>query len=116
MIIVVENIPPRMGRLRVRAAFEKYGQVRNVQLLTDPRTRYRLAYVDMSDESEAEAAIKQLDGAMFAGVVIRVSKSVPGSENERRNIFNRSGFGGYEGGSRGGVTRVYRGGSRGTGF
>lgn len=116
MIIVVENIPPRMGRLRVRAAFEKYGQVRNVQLLTNPRTRNRLAYVDMSEESEAEEAIAQLDGAVFGGTAIRVSRLVAGSENERRNIFNRGGYGGYEGGSRGGVTRVYRGGSRGAGF
>ncbi len=117
MVIVVQNIPPRMGPLRVRSVFEKFGDVRSIQLLVDPLTRGRMAYLDMPDENQALAAIQNLDGHTVNGAILKVSRQVPRPEIETHNIFNRGGSrGGFEMGARGGGARGYRGGSRGSGF
>ena len=64
-----------------------------------------ICFVEMDNDTEAEKAIQELNGASVDGRTIVVNKSEPKPEGERKSFNNnRSGGGGYSGGgnSRGG--------------
>lgn len=77
----------------VRFAFEQSGTVTDVHIVSDRETgRPRgFAFVEMSSDSEAQAAIEAMDGAELDGRNLRV--------NEAQERPNRGGGGG---GRRGG--------------
>jgi len=75
-IIYVGNLPFNASETEVRELFEQHGTVHSVNLMTDRETgRPRgFGFVEM-DESEAEAAIKELDGADLSGRTLRVNEA-----------------------------------------
>jgi len=84
----------------VRSLFEEFGNVSSVNLIMDRETgRPRgFGFVEMSDNSAANAAMAKLNGAEFQGRNLNI--------NEARAREERSGgFGGGGGGSRGGSSR-----------
>ena len=82
----------------IRAKFGEHGSVESANLIIDRATGRSkgFAFVEMTNDDEAKAAIQALDGADFDGRNIKVSVSKP---QERRSGGGR-GFGG--GGNRGG--------------
>lgn len=80
----------------MRAAFEAYGAVDSARVITDRMSgRSRgFGFVEMADDSEAQAAMTALNSSMLDGRTINV--------NEARPRENRGGGGGGGGGSRGG--------------
>jgi RNA recognition motif-containing protein len=82
----------------VRAMFEAYGTVDRVSIITDRETgRSRgFAFVEMSDDTEADRAINTLNGTQMAGRTLNVNEARP--KNERPS----GGGGGYGGERRGG--------------
>jgi len=77
----------------IRSAFEAYGAVERVSLMTDRDTgRSRgFAFVEMSDSQEADQAIAGLNGTNLGGRAINVNEARPktdsrprGGGNERR--------------------------------
>ncbi len=80
----------------IRTAFERFGSVDSVAVITDRETgRPRgFAFVEMADESAADEAIRSLDGNDFDGRNIRV--------NEAQDRRGGGGGGGGRGGGRGG--------------
>jgi len=87
----------------IRSAFEAYGAVERVSLMTDRDTgRSRgFAFVEMSDSQEADQAIAGLNGANLGGRAINVNEARPKTER------------GSGGGFGGGRDRGDRGGDRG---
>ncbi len=82
----------------LRAAFEVFGEVTNVNILTDkysgkPRG---FGFVEMAKKEEAEAAINGLNGKEINGRAINVSEARP------RTADSGGGRGGDRGGNRGG--------------
>ena len=68
MRIVVEHLHPDLGERQVRAAFELYGAVREIEIVPDqrhPRGR-NLAFITMPDDSEARIAIQCMRGCLWA--------------------------------------------------
>ena len=61
----------------LRSAFEQHGEVESVNVITDRETgRPRgFAFVEMADESAAEAAMRALDGADLGGRNLRVNEA-----------------------------------------
>ena len=61
----------------MRTVFESHGTVASVNVITDRETgRARgFAFVEMDDESAAEAAIRALDGTDLSGRNIRVNEA-----------------------------------------
>jgi RNA recognition motif-containing protein len=88
----------------LRELFEAYGEVEEVNVITDRATgRPRgFAFVEMADAEAANAAIAALDGQNVDGRALKVNEAKPREP--------RSGGGGRGGGSRGGGGR---GGDRG---
>lgn len=89
----------------VRAAFQEFGTVTDVHVVTDRETgRSRgFAFVTMSTAEQAQKAISEMNGAMLDGRSLRVNEA-----EERPNRGGGGGggggrsFGGGGGGGRGG--------------
>lgn len=66
----------------IRSAFEQYGAVERVSLITDRDTgRSRgFAFVEMSDSQEADQAIAALNGSNLGGRAINVNEARPKTE------------------------------------
>jgi RNA recognition motif-containing protein len=118
MNIFVGSLPFSIDEADLRESFGVYGTVNSVKIITDKFTGRSkgFGFVEMEDDTEAEKAIQELNGATVEGRTIVVNKSEPKPEGERRTFNNnRSGGGGYNGGgnSRGGGS--YSGGNSGGG-
>ena len=94
MKIYIGNLSFDATEEKLRRAFESYGEVTNVNMITDRDTGKPrgFAFIEMSGQSEATAAIAGLDGQELDGRTLKV--------NEARQRENRGGGGG--GGGRGG--------------
>jgi RNA recognition motif-containing protein len=76
--IYVGNLPFSASEDEVRKAFEEYGEVHSVKLITDRQTgRARgFGFVAM-DPDAAATAIENLDGRDFGGRNLRVNEARP---------------------------------------
>lgn len=88
----------------LNAKFTKHGSIESVNLIVDRDSGRSkgFAFVEMTDDNEAKAAIEALNGAEIDGRTIKVSEAKP---QERRGGGGRGGFGG----SRGGGNRSFGG-------
>ena len=101
--LYVGNMPFRSTEAELANAFAAFGTVERVALVTDRETgRPRgFAFVEMSTEAEAQAAIEGLDNQEFQGRVLKVNLARPREERPPTT-------GGYGGG--GGYAREGGGG------
>jgi RNA recognition motif-containing protein len=83
--IYVGNLPWSSTEEDVRAAFERYGEVQSVKLITDRVTgRPRgFGFVEM-DDAGGEEAINALDGTDFGGRNIKVNEARPKTDRGPR--------------------------------
>ena len=106
MNIFVGSLPFSIDEADLRESFEAYGAVSSVKIITDKFTGRSkgFGFVEMENDTEAEKAIQELNGATVDGRTIVVNKSEPKPEGERRTFNNNRSGGGYNGGgnSRGG--------------
>lgn len=98
MSIYVGNLSYEVTQEDLTEVFKEYGSVKRVQVPTDRETgRPRgFAFVEMSAETEENAAIEALDGAQWMGRNLKVNKARPREER---------GSGGGNWGDRGGSRR-----------
>lgn len=103
MNIFVGSLPFSIDEADLREAFEAYGEVASVKIITDKFTGRSkgFGFVEMSNDSEAQKAIEELNGATVGGRTVVVNKSEPKPEGERRSFNNNRSGGGY-GNNRGG--------------
>src|SRR5712692_8657349 len=94
--IFVGNLDFGATEESIRTAFEAFGSVERVSLMTDRDTgRSRgFAFVEMTDSEEADRAITALNGTVLNGRALNV--------NEARPKVDRAGHGSGGGGPRGG--------------
>jgi RNA recognition motif-containing protein len=87
MNIYVGNIPRETTESDVRDAFEQFGEVSAVNLIKDKftNTLKGFGFVDMPKQTEAESAIKGLDGQMFSGRPLTVNPAKPKTESHNNN-------------------------------
>jgi cold-inducible RNA-binding protein len=93
--IYVGNLDFQSTEDELRAAFEVYGKVGKVQIVTDRDTGQRrgFAFVEMDNDAEGEKAIAALNGATLGTRTLNVNEARPKSE---RTPF-RGGRGGHGG-------------------
>jgi RNA recognition motif-containing protein len=82
----------------LRSVFESYGKVDRVNLMTDRETgRSRgFAFIEMTDEGEAEKAIAALNGSNLDGRKLNVNEARPRPERDA-NGGSRGRSGGFGG-------------------
>ena len=85
MNIYVGNLSYGMSEDELREAFGAFGEVSSVKILMDRETgRSRgFGFVEMPNQSEAEAAIAQLNGKDVGGRALRINEARP-REQQRR--------------------------------
>ena len=108
--IYVGNLDFATTETEIRTLFEPFGQIDNVSLVRDKFSGQSrgFAFVEMSNDSEAEQAIQNLNGKQVGNRNITVNEARPREDRPRGG--GGGGFGGGGGGGRGG-----RGGSGGGG-
>src|SRR5450755_208029 len=100
--IFVGNLSYQTSQDELHAAFSPYGNVERVNIVTDRDTGQPrgFAFVEMTEQRDAETAISQLNGAELNGRALNVNEARP----------KPTGGGGFGGGGRGGNSRGGSGG------
>ncbi len=95
MNIYVGNITYSASEEDLRALFENYGTVDSARIITDRETGRSkgFGFVEMPEDSEANAAIESLNGADFNGRSLTVNQARP--REERSGGGFRKDRGGY---------------------
>jgi RNA recognition motif-containing protein len=111
--VYVGNLDFGASEQDIRSLFEQYGQVDNVSLVRDKFSGQSrgFAFVEMSNDSEAETAIQNLNGRQLGNRNLTVNEARP---REERSGGGGRGFGGGRG-QGGGGGRGFGGGRGGRG-
>lgn len=99
MNIYVGNLLREATEDDLRQAFEAFGQVTSAKIITDKFTgdSRGFGFVEMSNSTEAQAAITGLDGKDLKGRTLKVNEARPRTEGGRGGGgggFGRGGGGG----------------------
>ena len=86
MNIYVGNLPYSMTEGDLREAFEAFGAVSSAAVITDKFSGQSkgFGFVEMSDNSEADAAIKGLNGSSVQGRSLKVNEAKPREQRAPR--------------------------------
>ena len=93
MNIFVGNLSLRTSEDGLRSLFGLYGTVQRVKLVTERDTgRSRgFAFIEMSNDAEAENAITALNGTLVGGRTVRVNQSRPRDDRAFHSSGDRTG-------------------------
>ena len=102
--LYVGNLPFSTTEEDLAQTFGQFGQVQRSTIVTDRDTgRSRgFAFVEMTTDAEAQAAIQGLDGQQMGGRAIQVNVARPREDRGGGGGGGGRGFGGGGGGRRGG--------------
>lgn len=86
MKIYIGNMPYSITSEELEALFGAHGRVQDAQVITDRETGRSkgFGFIDMPDNSEADEAIKALNGTQLSGRQITVNQARPRRERTRR--------------------------------
>ncbi|MFY9976281.1 MAG: RNA-binding protein [Chromatiaceae bacterium] len=86
MNIYVGNLPYSVTDADLRETFAQFGEVSTVQLISDRFTGESkgFGFVEMTNNSQADAAIKGLNGSAMKGRNITVNQAKPKSDRPAR--------------------------------
>ena len=90
MNIYVSNLSFAVKDEDLKEFFAEYGEVSSAKVITDKLTnRSRgFAFVEMPDDTAAQKAIQELDGATVDGRAIRVNVARPKETNNKSRSFS----------------------------
>lgn len=118
MKLYVGNLPHATTDSELQELFANYGTVDSAMVIRDKFTGKSrgFGFVEMSDSSEAESAIEQVNGSELGGRPLTVNEAKPREDRPRGGGggFRGGSGGGYRGGNGGGGG--YRGGNSGGGY
>jgi RNA recognition motif-containing protein len=97
--IYVGSLPYSVDEAQLESLFSQYGQVSDVQVITDKYTGQAkgFAFVEMANDDEAQKAMSALNGSELGGRTLTVNEA-----RERENRSSGGGGGGRYGGGGGG--------------
>lgn len=101
--LFVGGVPYSMTNQELQDLFSKFGVVTSAQIVMDRYTNQSkgFAFVEMSNDTEAESAIKDLDGSSIDGRRIGVSVARPREDRSSQgNNFRRGSNNFHRGSSR----------------
>ena len=86
MNIYVGNLPYNVTEDELREAFSVYGEVTSATLISDKFSGQSkgFGFVEMGNNSEADAAIKGLNESSFKGRNIKVNQAKPRGDRPQR--------------------------------
>ncbi|MFO7752226.1 MAG: RNA-binding protein [Desulfobacteraceae bacterium] len=71
----------------LKALFEEFGEIDNVKIIKDRFSGRSkgFGFLDMPNNSEADKAIKALNGTMLEGKMIKIQQAEPESKKKKRS-------------------------------
>ncbi len=86
MNIYIGNLPYTITEDELKESFNSFGEVSSVNIITDRFSGQSkgFGFVEMPEDSEAEAAIKALDGQEIKGRNLKINQARPRRENQHR--------------------------------
>jgi RNA recognition motif-containing protein len=86
MNIYIGNLPYTITEDELKESFNSFGEVSSVNIITDRFSGQSkgFGFVEMPEDTEAEAAIKALDGQEIKGRNLKVNQARPRRENQHR--------------------------------
>ncbi|MCP3965843.1 MAG: RNA-binding protein [Lentisphaerae bacterium] len=102
MNLYVGNLPYTSDQAQLETLFGNHGEVDSARVITDRETGRSkgFGFVEMTNDTEARAAIEALNGTDIDGRNIVVNEARPRTERDSRG--GGGGGGGFRGGNRGG--------------
>jgi RNA recognition motif-containing protein len=103
MNIYVGNLPFELDDAELERTFTAYGEVTSARVIQDRESgRSRgFGFVEMADNTQAEAAIQALNGKDFNGRPLTVNEAKPREDRPRGGGGGGGGGGGFGGGGGG---------------
>jgi RNA recognition motif-containing protein len=91
MNIYVGNLSYQVKEDSLRSMFEEFGEIESAQVIMDKFTGRSkgFGFVEMPSNSEADQAIKALNGKFVEGRNIKVNQANPGGKKSRRSSGRR---------------------------
>jgi RNA recognition motif-containing protein len=91
--LYIGNLPYSVTEEHLAAKFAECGRVESAKLITDRQTGQSkgFGFVEMSSDSEAQAAIDKFNGTNLDGRPMRVNEAKP---QEKKSGGGRGGYGG----------------------
>ncbi|HVX01419.1 MAG TPA: RNA-binding protein, partial [Candidatus Babeliaceae bacterium] len=91
MNIYVGNISRTLTEEALRQAFEQFGEVTSVKIMLDRLTKEPrgFGFITMPNDTEAEAAMNNLNGHELGGQRLRVNEARPQEERSENRSFER---------------------------
>jgi RNA recognition motif-containing protein len=91
MNIYIGNLPFSIKENELKDMFAEFGEVQGAKIILDRYTKQPkgFAFVEMPSNSEADQAIKALNGKFMNGRNIKVNPADSGRKKKRRSSFRR---------------------------
>ena len=91
MNIYIGNLSPDTKESTLKTLFDEFGQVDSVKVIMDNYTRRSkgFGFVEMPSNSEADQAIKALNGKRIDGNNIKVNPADPGGKKRSKKPMRR---------------------------
>lgn len=88
MNIYVGNLSREAGEMELKSLFAEFGEVRSVKIIKDKETQESrgFAFVDMPDDVQAQAAIREIDSKEFMRRRLKVNEASPKSTSPQ--VYN----------------------------
>ncbi len=91
MNIYIGKLAPSLTEDKLRSMFEAFGEVESVKVIKDRFTGHSkgFGFIEMPSNSEADQAIKALNGNFIEGQNIKVNPADPGGKRSKRTTRRR---------------------------
>ena len=91
MNIFVSNLGFHLQSDDLKDFFTNYGEVTSAKVITDRETNKSkgFGFVEMTNDSEGEKAIKELNGSMVDGRSMKVNVAQPREQRSDRKSYSR---------------------------
>lgn len=91
MNIFVAKLSSNTTSEDLKSLFEEYGEITSASVIIDRMTGYskKFGFVEMPNDSEANKAIKELDGCTYDNAEIVVKQARPKEERPKRERYSQ---------------------------
>ncbi|MFC1859850.1 RNA recognition motif domain-containing protein [Thermodesulfobacteriota bacterium] len=91
MNIYVGNLSYKIKEDSLKSLFNEFGEVENTKIIMDRHTGRSkgFGFVEMPDNSEADQAIKALNGKFIEGQNVKVNPANPGGKRAKKRSLKR---------------------------
>mgnify|MGYP006292287723 FL=1 len=94
MNIYIGNLSYGTTEETLKAMFDEFGEVENVKIIKDRRSGRSkgFGFLEMPSNSEADQAIKALNGSLIDGFTIKVNPADPGGKKKNKRNSRRRNY------------------------